>query len=256
MREFLLKIFSREIGGPDITLFGVFHILYFLIIMGLTVFGCIRTFNKSKDEKKKTLDIMALCLVILYLGDFFVHPFIDGENALIVDKLPFHICTLSCVLIAITRVFTKHTKHIQQAVPVLGLIGALMYITCPSGAVGPGVKAFSYVMLQTFTYHGLLFAYGVMSLTTGEDKLDYKKIYVEAIIIVVLIFVALGANAAYSTETHHYDWFFVTGSSFGMNKYLMPFIMFAIIFAMTNAIYLIYFGIRKLLIKKNILKTE
>ena len=176
MRELLLKIFSNNVGGPDITLFGLFHILYFLIIIGSTFALCYFTFNKSKETKKKILDIMATILVCLYLGDFFIHPFIHGENALIVDKLPFHICTISCPLIAITRIFPNKTKHIQHAVPVLGLIGSLMYITCPNGAVGEGIKAFSYVILQTFMYHGLLFAYGVMTLTTGENKLEYKKI--------------------------------------------------------------------------------
>lgn len=250
MRDLLLKIFSDDIGGPDITVFGFFHILYLFIILGLTFLINYLLVKKSQETKTKALNIMALILVILYLGDFFVHPFKTGENALIVDKLPFHICTLSCVLIAITRVFPNHTKGIRQAVPILGLVGSLMYITYPNGAVGPGVKAFSYTILQTFIYHGLLFMYGVTSIVTLDIEVNYKKIWVEAIMIASLVLIALGANASYTTPEHHYDWFFVTGSSFGVNKYLMPFLMFVIIFAMCNAIYLITYGVKAIIKKK------
>ena len=251
MREVLINIFKDDTFGPDITLFGYMHIIYFLIIMGFAFFMAYHFRNKSEETKKKILDIFAIILVCLYLGDFFVHPFMNNNDALVVDKLPFHICTIACPLIAITRIFPNRTKHIAHAVPILGLVGALMYITCPNGAVGEGVKAFSYRMLQTFAYHGILFTYGVLTLAYGENKLEYKKIYVEAIMIASLVLISLGANAAYAIPgVSHYDWFFTTGSSFGVSPYLMPFVMFVIIFAMCNAIYLIYFGVKKIILKK------
>ena len=251
MREILINIFKDDTFGPDITLFGFFHLFYFFIIICVTLLLIFLFKDKEEAKKKKLLDIYAIILVCLYLGDFFVHPFMNNENALNVDKLPFHICTLSCPLIAIIRIFPDKTKRIANAVTVLGLVGALMYLTCPNGAVGEGVKAFSYRMLQTFTYHGVLFTYGILSLTLGLNKLDYKKIYIEAIMIACLVLISLGANHAYSIPGgHHYDWFFTTGSSFGVNEVAMPFLMFGIIFAMCNAIYLLYFGIKKLIEKK------
>lgn len=251
MREILINIFKDDTFGPDITLFGFFHILYFLIIIGVTILMIFLFKDKEEQVKKKVLDIYAIVLVCLYLGDFFVHPFMYNADTLNVDKLPFHICTLSCPMIAITRIFANKTKRIANAVTALGLVGALMYLTCPNGAVGPGVKAFSYRMLQTFTYHGVLFTYGVLALVYGANKLEYKKIYVEAIMIVALILISLGANHAYSIPgVSHYDWFFTTGSSFGVSPYLMPFLMFVIIFAMCNAIYLIYYGVKVLIEKK------
>ena len=252
MREVLINIFKDDISfGPDITLFGYMHIIYFLIILGFTFFMAYYFRNKDDATKKKILDIYEIVIVCLYLGDFFVHPFMNNENALNVDKLPFHLCTIACPLIVITRVFPNHTKHIAHAVPILGLVGSLMYLTCPSGAVGDGVKAFSYRMIQTFMYHGAVFTYGVLTMAYGENKLEYKKIYVEAIMIALLVLISLGANSAYSIPGgHHYDWFFTTGSSYGVSPYLMPFIMLVVIFAMCNAIYLIYFGVRKIILKK------
>ena len=102
--------------------------------------------------KQFVLKILAIVVVGLYLTDFLVHPFLNGgHDYLIVDKLPFHICTASAILIAITSIFPNHTKSIKTAVPILGAIGAFYYIFIPSGVTGDGYYAFSYKELQTFT---------------------------------------------------------------------------------------------------------
>lgn len=250
LREILLNIFKRDIGGPDITLFGFFHIFYFLIIIGVTILLIFLFNKKDQSVKKKLLDIYCLILVGLYLGDFFVHPFIYGDNSLIVDKLPFHLCTIACPLIALCRIFPNKLKHIRCASTILGFVGALMYLTCPNGAVGIGVKAFSYTILQTFAYHGVLFTYGILALVFGDITPNIKKIWIELIMIACLDLISLGANAAYSTSEHHYDWFFTTGSSFGMSPYVMPFIMFGIISLMCLAIYGLYYLFKYKVFKK------
>lgn len=260
MYDVLNNIFKDDIGGPDITLFGFFHILYFLIILGVTVLMIYLFKNKDESVKKKVLNIYAIVIIGLYISDFFIHPFMTGSNKLIVDKLPFHLCTISSIMIALTRLFPNKTKHIKNAVTVLGLVGALMYITNPSGAVAPGVKAFSYRMLQTFIYHGSLFTYGVLALAYGECKLEFKKIYVEAILIVSLDVLSLIANYSYSKPSEdgwewHYDWFFSTGSSFGVSPYLMPFLMIVIIFLMCCAIYGLYY-LAKYIIDRKAQKQE
>ena len=63
LREILLNIFKRDIGGPDITLFGIFHILYFLIIIGVTILLIFLFNKKDQSVKKKLLDIYCLILM-------------------------------------------------------------------------------------------------------------------------------------------------------------------------------------------------
>ena len=72
----------------------------------------------------------------------------------------------------------------------------------------------------------------------------------EIIILVVLILISLGANAAYSTPDHHYDWFFTTGSSFGINETIMPFIIFGVFFGLDMVIYLVCYLVNKFLKKE------
>lgn len=243
MRDLFIKIFSSDIGGPEITLFGFWHIFYVLLIIGCTIGLAFILKNKSSNYNEKILNIYAIVLAILYLGDFFIQPFFNNDQ-MIIDKLPFHICTVMCPIIAVTRIFPKCSK-IKNAVAVLSLVASLMYLTYPGSAIGD-ISAFSYKVLQTFIYHGVLFGYGFISLSTGQCKLEYKKVYVELIIIICIALWATLGNTLYSYSEHHYDWFFLTGSTFPfIPKGLMPFAVIGAIFGMVNIIYLIYFGILK-----------
>ena len=74
-----------------------------------------------------------------------------------VDKLPFHICTLLCPVIAFTQ-FNKRFACIKEPVAFLSVISPLMYIVYPGSALGTE-SPFCYEIIQTFVYHGVLLAY-------------------------------------------------------------------------------------------------
>ena len=109
MRELFFKLFEQSHfnTGIQITPFSVAHIVYMLLIFGGIILGwfCLR--NKSTGQKEKALRFLAYTLVISYLSDFFVHEFVYG--GLNTDKLPFHICTVLCPLVAIAQF--NHKGH-------------------------------------------------------------------------------------------------------------------------------------------------
>lgn len=252
LRDFLIRIFRGDVGGPAIEMYNWVHILYLVIIVG-SIVGLYFLFrNKKQETKSLVLKIMAIVIIGLYLTDFLVHPFMyGGRDELIVDKLPYHICTASAILISIVNIFPKQTRHIKNAVVLFGLIGAFYYVFIPSGVTGPDVKAFSYKEIQTFLYHGTLLGYGVLSLLFGDVKLDIKKCWIDAIVLVTLILISLGANAAYSIpDGGHYDWFFTTGSSFGIPSTVMPFVIFGVFFGTSLLIYGIYYLVKWLVNRK------
>ena len=117
-----------------------------------------------------------------------------------------------------------------------------MYLTYPGSALGE-ISPFVYKVVQTFVYHGLVFGYGVISITTGDVKLQFKKIYHELIALALIIIWAYLGNLAYAD----YDWFFLTGSTFPFIQpsWLMPFVVLACVFAMCAIIHLIFFFIYK-----------
>lgn len=239
LRDILIKIFRQDVGTIAIEMYNWVHIMYLVIIVGSIVGVYFAFRNKDQEAKEKVLKVYAIILITLYLTDFLVHPFMyGGQDELIVDKLPYHICTLSAILIAIINVFPNRTRYIRVPVTLLGLIGAFYYVFIPSGVTGPDVMAFCYKEIQTFVYHGVLLGYGVLALLFSDIKPDFKKCWIDAIVVVVIILISLGANAAYSIpDGGHYDWFFTTGSSFGISSTLMPFIIFAVFFGTEMVIY-------------------
>lgn len=253
MREILLKIFSENNTGLEITLFSIWHILYILIIVTSAICAGAYLVKKSKETQNRVLDVIACLIPMLYVLDFFLMPLARSSHDIDIDKLPFHLCTLMGVLIPFTR-FNKKFEKIKTPVTCLGLVGAIMYITYPGSAVG-GVSPFCYRVVQTFLYHGLLIVYGYLNIATDSIELDFKKIYKELCIILGLVVWASLGTSIYSNELHHYDWFFVTGSTFPfVPKWLMPFAVIAAVFAMCAIIYYLNILVRKTIL--NIKKSK
>ena len=110
MREFLLNLFGTDEGSIEITLFSIWHILYFVLIVGGTIGACFLLKNKSEETKEKVRKILAYLVIGVYLADFFIQPFMSSDYSMNVDKLPFHICTLMGCLIPFVQFNKKFDK--------------------------------------------------------------------------------------------------------------------------------------------------
>lgn len=250
-REFFVWLFKDE-KPLNMEVFSFWHILYTVIILAATIAVGILFLKKSEETKSRLLSAIAIAVAVLYIGDFFVQPFMHGDPTVAgemnIDKLPFHICTIMCPALLFVQ-FNKRFARFAEAVAILSIVGPLMYITYPNGALG-GVSPFSYRILQTFLYHGLVFCWGFNMLALGKVKPSVKRCWQPLIGLCLIAVISIGANYAYGNPEHHYDWFFTTGSSFSyafpeaMHPYLpyvMPFIVIAAIFAVALAVYGIYY---------------
>lgn len=249
MKDFFVKIFGTSTGSIEITLFSIWHILYILLILGLSLGAFFLLRKKSDKAKTTTLNILAYFVVGVYILDFFIMPFSQGK--IDIDKLPFHICTLTGIFIPFAQ-FNKKFSPIRNVVTCFAIVSSLMYITYPGSALG-GVTPWCYKVVQTFIFHGLVFAWGFLSVSLKAVNFNFKEIWKEAIGVLLLIAWAFLGNYAYVgiPDGHHYDWFFVTGSTFPfVPAWLMPFLVFVAVFGMCAIIYLIDF-IVKIIIKKH-----
>ena len=247
LREFLLKFFAPE-GKYDITLFSVWHILYIAVILGVIFSTALYLKNKPQKTKNKALSIYALTVITLYIADFFIMPLSEGDNAIDIDKLPFHFCTAMGVLVPFVQ-FNRRFARVKDAVCCLGLVTSLMYITYPGSALG-GIPPFCYKVIQTFMFHGCLMGWGILCLTTGDVVLRFKKLWkVLVLMIATILWGTLGSHV-YSTETHIYDWCFVRGEMFSfVPKLLMPLAVRGAVFGMCTVITGIYVTAKRLLAK-------
>lgn len=239
----------------EITLFSIWHFLYLILIIGGTIGTAFIFKNRSEKTKKIALQVYAYLVLFVYLIDFFIQPLVSSSGRLDIDKLPFHICTLMAIFIPLVQ-FNKRLSFLKECVVALSIVSALMYMVYPGSALG-GVAPWSYKVIQTFLYHGLTFVWGFLSLSTKQTQLHIKRVWIELVFIVgIALWAALG-NFLYTNPTHHYDWFFITGSTFPfIPSWIMPFVVVVAVFGMVVLIYGIYYLVLKIAKEINKRKVE
>ncbi len=253
MREFFIWLFSDD-KPLEITVFSFWHIFYTLIIFALTI--VLGFYLSKRDEKTadKALTILASATLIIYILDFFVQPLMHGDagvgGTMNIDKLPFHICTLMCPVLALVQ-FNKKFAAIKEPSAFLAIVGPLMYLTYPSGAFSDD-SPFSYRILQTFIYHGLVFCWGFNMIASKKVVPSIKNCYKSLIGLCMIAVWAFLGNTIYNNPDESFDWFFITGSSFSYAfpeswhpylPYIMPFVVIAAIFGVVLSVYGIYYAV-------------
>lgn len=250
MYDFWHALFRDYDGGNvwEIKLFNMWHFLYIILIFGLTALITRRGLVK-KEKQTSWLNRIAGALAAFYLLDFMIQPFMTDSFSMNIDKLPFHICIVMCPFVLLVQ-FCKKAHFLKMPVAVFSLVASLMYITYPGTALG-GITFYSYRVVQTFVYHGLLFAFGFLNLAWGVVELRWSKIWHCAVMLVCLeLWAALG-NFSYNHGDVHYDWLFITGSTYPfIPKTLMPVVVFAAIMLMVVIIFALYYLVRHLINKK------
>ena len=237
MYDFVRKVFSENNSTLKIGLFDVWHFLYLFIIFGGAILLTFLFKNKSDKAKTRVIRIFAYLTVGLYVADFFIMPLSDSYSGISAYKLPFNVCTIMAVLLPFVEFNTKLAK-IKKAVVTISIASSLMWMCYPGSALG-GQPPFSYIIFQTFMYHGFLFIWGFLNLSLGKIRLDFKKIWHEAVgILMILIWADLG-NTVYGRDK---NWFFIETSIFPfLPDEIMPLVVVVAVFAVCVVVYAIYY---------------
>ena len=251
MRELFFKLFesSHFNTGIQITPFSLSHIAYMVLIFGGIVLGWLCLRNQDVSKKEKALRFLAYALVVSYLSDFFVHEFVYG--GLNTDKLPFHICTVLCPLVAIAQ-FNRKGHKIAEPVAVLAILAPMMYLCYPA-SVGSG-EPWCYQAVQTMFFHGVLMAWGILSVALGAVKADIKNCWKAAVLLVCITLWAKLGNVLME-----HNWFFLEEDAFYIGlvesgvipKWLLMIVNPVVFFLAVLGAYGVIYGIRAAGKKKN-----
>ena len=252
MRDFCFKLFemSHFDTGIQITPFSASHIVYIVLIFGGIIAGWWLLRNKTEERKERALGFLVDALVFSYISDFFFHEFVYG--GLNTDKLPFHICTVLCPLIAFVH-FHHRFKKYREPVAMLSMMAPMMYLCFPA-SVGTG-EPWCYQAVQTMFYHGVQMAWGILMVALGVVKPNIKKIWQSA---VLLTGITLWAKLGNILMEH--NWFFLEEDAFYIGlveggilpKWSLMIINPVVFFLAVLAAYGVCCGLRKLSSKKEI----
>lgn len=245
MREFIRMLFSENNSDLTIGLFDIWHFLYLAVIIGGAILLSLLFKSKSEKSKTRLIRLFAYLTIGLYVADFFIMPLSDSYSGISVYKLPFNICTIAAVLVPFVE-FNPKLSKIKKVVVALSITASMMWMCYPGSALG-GQPPFSYIIFQTFMYHGFLFIWGFLNLSFGKIALDFKKIWQELIgILVVLVWADLG-NTIYGQEN---NWFFIESSIFPfLEDSIMPLAVVFSVFSCCAVVHCIYYAVRAILRK-------
>lgn len=240
MEKFFAWLFSQNNSNLSVGLFDVWHFTYLFIVFGGTALLSFLFRNKSEGAKDKVIKIFAYLTIGLYVADFFIMPLSDSYSGISEYKLPFNICTIMAVMVPFVQ-FNGKFKAIKAPVVALSITSSLMWMCYPGTALG-GQPPFSYVIFQTFMYHGFLFCWGVLNLSLGKVVLEFKRIWKELCgILMILVWASFG-NAVYPGEQ---NWFFIEKTIFPfLTDEIMPPVVVLCVFGCCAVVYCAYYGIR------------
>lgn len=243
MNQFLTDLFSNpEVATVKMELFSPWHILYVLLIIAfpLTLALCLR--NSTEDKKTKALRAIAIAIFIVYIGDFFIQPFYnDGD--MIVDKLPFHICTFLCPVIMLAQFSgSKKMAWFYDAIALLAIVGPFMYFVYPNTAFGDTYTPWCYRVIQTFLYHGLVYSWGITALVFRRATCNYKALYK---VLIMQAFITVWAS--FGIWAYDHNWYFLKGLDMDFVEFKYP-LTYLIINLGVFLMVMIVFAIEKLVL--------
>ena len=248
MYTFLSNLLSDKKGGEIFTCFGIWHICFIALFLFVGIFLCLYLKNNSNEKQERIIDKVISIAFGLYIADFFLMPFAYGE--IDIEKLPFHVCTAMCVGCFFTRRVTFLKKYkIQFA--MLGFVSNLIYLIYPAGVMWHAVHPFSYRVIQTLSFHGIMMVYGLLVLIYETENFTWKKCYRDFFVILSMVTWALLGNLLYNSESREYNWFFVVRDPFNMfsesiARFIMPVLNIVIFFSVELLIYFIFSKFRRL----------
>lgn len=215
MYSILSELLSDRKGGVSFACFDVWHCLFMTAVLVAVVICWVFLKDRSRETKRKAITACVNTAFGLYIADFFLMPFAYGEIQ--IEKLPFHICTAMCTMCFLSR-HSKTLFKYRLHFAVYGLISNFVYLVYPAGVMWLQVQPFSYRVIQTLLFHGLMTVYGFLVIIFDEYEWSPKTWYRDLAVIAAMTLWAMLGNFLYNGECGFFNWFFVVRDPF----YVLP----------------------------------
>ena len=209
----ILRIMDTAMEVP--AAYGWFHILFWLLTIGFTVFLCLWYKNRSADQIRHMVLVVTIVVIVLEIYKQINYSF-SYENGIAFDyqwyAFPFQFCSTP-MYIGLLAGLTKKGRIHDAACAYLATY-AIFAGTCvmiyPNDVFIDTIG----INIQTMICHGTMLCIGVCLLFTGHVKLEHKSILKAMPIFAACVGLAVIMNElAYQSgllETETFNMFFVS----------------------------------------------
>lgn len=245
MYALLHELLADKKGGLIFTCFGLWHFLFLGIFLACSAAAVYYIYNIEEGKRGRVIDSVITIAFTVYIADFFLMPLAYGY--IDIEKLPFHVCTVTCVLCFLSRKSTRLRKY-RVAFAAFGFLSNLVYLIYPAGVMWHAVHPLSYRVLQTFLFHGCMSVYGLLTLLFEAERQDGRRYLRDLCVICSVVLWAVLGNLMYNGTAEGYsyffNWFFVVRDPFYLlperiAPYVMPPLNAALFFGAERLVYLV-----------------
>ncbi len=211
--EKIVYALSAKMQTP--TLYGWFHILFVLLIIGLTTFLCIKFRNCSNKTFKRIIVIAWVIMVLfeLYKQINFSFSYVPETNSVIWDyqwyAFPYQLCSAPLYVLPFIA-FCKNGKVKDACIAYSStfvLFGGLVTIIFPANVFTQTIG----INIQTMVHHGLQIAFGVFIFVHERKRFNLKFFLKSFYVFGISLVLALALNLIMHTATEEtFNMFYIS----------------------------------------------
>jgi len=158
--------------------FGPYHWGAVLITAAVIFFVCAAVKKRDEAKRRKILRTLAVLVPCVYISRFIVFLLLDifvEPQMPFADRLPFHLCTLSAVIIIPLAVLSKNKLLLNfvYAVSLPGTAGAML---TPAMSYYGRYAFFSWQVVFFYVDHGLMALVAILCVVSGYFRPEPKQI--------------------------------------------------------------------------------
>lgn len=250
MYPILHDLLSDRKGGTVFTCFDLWHWCWLVLTAGAVALAAMKIKKLDTGGREAVLGRWINLAFGLYIADFFLMPF--AYETIDLEKLPFHVCTAMCVACFFSRRWAP-LKPWTGHLALLGFVSNLVYLIYPAGVMWQQVHPWSYRVVQTLSFHGLMASYGFLTLCFGKQEISCRSWRKDLMVIASMTAWAVLGNILYNGQAggydHFFNWFFVVRDPFGIlprqvAPWVMPFVNMGLFFGVEMLAVLLFSRIR------------
>lgn len=184
--EKIYEFFAGEMPTPPS--FGWFHFMWVAIMIGLTVFMCIK-FKNCSDKTFRTITLIGwILIVVLEIYKQIIFTFNNDSPTLTADyqwyAFPFQLCSSPLYVLPFIA-FMKDGKIRDMLIAFIStfsLFGGLIVFIYPNDVFIELIG----INIQTMVHHGLQIVFGIFYMVYNRKKTNFKY-FLGAIPVFVLL---------------------------------------------------------------------